>query len=118
MLEALLVADDLDGDHHLVLVVKALQGLAEATRSKLVQDFKSEGQVVLHDDLVVTTLIVEAEVVAKERARLDLVCLQTQKVDLLVVLNLNFFVICHTLVLEKMQGLARRHREMHFINSD
>ena len=36
MLEALLVTDYFDGNHHLVLMVKALEGLAKTTRAKLV----------------------------------------------------------------------------------
>lgn len=46
VLESLLVAYHFDSNHHLLLVVKALQCLSKATRAKFVQHFKSVGQMV------------------------------------------------------------------------
>ena len=118
MLEPLLVANDLDCDDLMQLVVEAFERLTEAARAKLVHNFKAIGQMVLHDDLVVASLVIKAEIVPEQRRCLYLFGLEAQKVDLLVVLNLNLLVIGHALVLEELQGLAARHRESYFIDSD
>ena len=73
---------------------------------------------VLHDDLVVTTLVIKSEVVTKQRASLDLGCLETKEVHLLIVLDLDFLIVCHALVLEDVQCLTRRHWELHFIDAN
>ena len=73
---------------------------------------------VLHDDLIVTSFVIEAEIVPEQRSRLYLFGLEAQKVDLLVVLYLDLLVIGHALVLEELQGLAARHRERDFIDTN
>ena len=65
MLEALLIANNLNGDHRLLHMVEALKSLAEAPGAQLIQHFKSIGQMILYHNLVVTTLIVEAKVVTQ-----------------------------------------------------
>jgi hypothetical protein len=64
MLEPLLVADNFNSYYHTILVVKAFESLAETSRAELVQDFEAVSQMVPHHDLVVTTLVVKAKVVA------------------------------------------------------
>ena len=66
MLEALLVANNFDGDHGLRHVVEALKSLAEATRTQLVQNFESIGKMVLDYHLIVAALIIEAKVVTQQ----------------------------------------------------
>lgn len=118
VLEALLVADDFDSHRHSRLVVKALQGLAETARAKLVQHFKPVGQVILDHDLVVATLIVETKVVAEKRRGFDFCGFKAQEVDLLIILNLDFFIVRHSLVLKELEGLAGRNRELNLIDAD
>ena len=72
MLEALLVADDLDGDYSLTLVIVAFECLTETTRAQFVHDFEAIREMVLHHDLIVTSLIIKPEVVSKQRRCLDL----------------------------------------------
>ena len=71
MLETLLITDDFDGDHCLFHVIEAFERLAKATRAKFVQNFKSVGQMIFHDDLIVTTLIIKAKIVPEQRSCLD-----------------------------------------------
>ena len=67
VLESLLVANYFDSNHHLLLVVKALQSLAKATRAKLVQHFKSVGQMVFELNLVISSFVIKAKVMTKKR---------------------------------------------------
>ena len=118
VLEALLVSDHLDGHHQVVLVVKALKGLSEAARAQLVEHLKAIGEVVLDNDLVVSTLVIEAKVVTQERCGLNLRRIKPQEVDLRVVLNLDLFIVGHTLVLKQLEGLAAGHGELNFVDAD
>ena len=118
VLEALLVADHLDGHHHLRFVVEALQGLPETARAELVDHFEAVSQVVFDDYLVVASLVVETEVVAQKGRRLDLGRFETEEVTVRVVLDLYLFVVRQSLILVELQGLAARHRELHLVDSD
>ena len=57
---------------------------------------------ILQNDLIVTSLVIEAEIVPEQRSCLYLFGLEAQKVDLLVVLYLDLLVIGHALVLEEL----------------
>lgn len=72
VLEPLFVSDHLDGHHLLVLVIKALQSLPKAAGAKFVEHFPPVREMVLHDDLVVTSIIVVAEVVSLQSGTFDL----------------------------------------------
>lgn len=65
VLEALLIADDFNGHYSLQLVIIALQGLTKATRAEFVEDFETVSQVILHDHLVIASLIIKAKIVAQ-----------------------------------------------------
>ena len=71
MLESFLIADYFDCHHRSGLVVIAFQGLSKAARPEFVKHFEPVSQMVLHDNLVVTSFVVKAEVVPKERRSLD-----------------------------------------------
>ena len=73
---------------------------------------------VLHDDLVVTTLVIKSEVVTKQGASLDLGCLKAKEVHFLIVLDLDLLIVCQALVLENVQCLTRRHWELHLIDAN
>jgi hypothetical protein len=63
MLKPFLVTDHFDGHRHASFVVETLEGLAETTRAKFVQDFKTISQMIFQNNLVVATLVVKAKVV-------------------------------------------------------
>ena len=93
VLEPLLVADHLDGHHLLILVVKALQGLPETARAKFIEDLPPVCEVVLHNYLIVASLVVVAIVVALESGAFDLLGFQAQEVDFCVVLDFYLLVV-------------------------
>ena len=118
MLKPLLVAYDLYGHHHLLLVIKAFQSLAKTAGPQLVEHFKPIGQMVLHLNLIVAALVIEAKVMAEERRCLDLRSLETQEVDLLIVLDLELLVVGEALVAEERKGLPTGHRELNLVDAD
>lgn len=118
MLEALLVSNNLDCDHLLHLVIEALESLAETTCADFVQHFKTISQVVLNNDLIVSPLVIKSKVVTKERSCLDFDRIKAEEVDFWIVLNLNFFIICDSLILVKLKRLAASHRELNFIDAN
>lgn len=63
VLEPPLVANQFDRDEFLRLVVEAFKCLAKAALAQELYDLKAVGDVVLHDHLVVPSLIVKAKVV-------------------------------------------------------
>ena len=93
MLEAFLVADDLDGDHGLLLVIEAFESLAKAPGAQLVEHFKPVCQMILQDDLVVASLVIKAEIVAEERLCGYLFGVQAQEVDFWVILDLKLLIV-------------------------
>ena len=117
VLKALFIADDFNGDYSLQLVIIALQGLTKATGAQFVENFKSVSQMVLHDHLVVASLVVKTEVVAQKARGFDLGGFKSEEVHFLVILNFNLFIICHARVLEELEGLAAGHREGNFIGT-
>ena len=94
VLKALFVADNFNGHILLRLVIEALDGLAEAASAKHVNNLKSIANVVVHHDLVISTVIIVAKVVLQERAPFDFLGTFTHVVNLRILLNLNSFIIC------------------------
>ncbi|RUS33896.1 hypothetical protein BC938DRAFT_483365 [Jimgerdemannia flammicorona] len=92
-MEALLVTDDLDGTCLARLVVKSLDNLAKGAFAEGLDNLVAEAQVVLHDNVVVTTLVVEAEVVGRLlRGGLLFLGMLANKVDLRIFKNLGALV--------------------------
>lgn len=73
---------------------------------------------VLHRHLIVTAIVIKAKVVAQKGRCLNLRGFKAKEIHLLVVLNLDFLVICEAGVAEKLEGLAAWHREMGFVDTD
>ena len=73
---------------------------------------------VLNHNLVITTFVIESEVVAKKRWGFNLCRLKSKEVDFLIVLDLDLFIIRHSLVLKELQGLAGRNWELDFVYPD
>lgn len=63
MVEPLLIPDDLDRHKLIGLVVVALEGLPEAALANRLEDLVAVTQVILHDYLIVASVVVEALVV-------------------------------------------------------
>ena len=55
---------------------------------------------ILQNDLIVTSLVIEAEIVTEQRLCWYLLGLKTEEVDLRVVLDLQFLVVRHPRVLK------------------
>ena len=70
LMEALLVADDLDSDRHLLLVVERPHDLPKGTLAQHAGDLVTVADVIALDDAVVASIVVEAVVVLRHaRAR-------------------------------------------------
>lgn len=82
MLESLFIANYFDCYHCPRLVVEAFKCLSKTARPQFVEHLKPVGQVILHDHLVVATLVVEAKVVPEERRSFDFGRVQPQEVNL------------------------------------
>ena len=77
-------------------MIEALQSLSKATRAELVHDFEAICQMVLHDYLVITSLVIKSEVVPQKRGCLNLFCIDAEEVNFLVILNFYLFIIGHS----------------------
>lgn len=64
VLESFLIANDFDCHHLMFFMVKTFECLAETTAADLVKDFVPKGKLVFHDNLIITSVIVKAKVVA------------------------------------------------------
>lgn len=73
---------------------------------------------VFYDNLVVSTLVIKAKVVAKEGGSFDFRRVKTKEVDFRVVLNLDLFIVSHSLVLEELKSLSTRHWEGYLVDAD
>ena len=65
MVKPLLVSDDFYGHKLVGFVVVAFQSLTKTTFSKRLKNFVSVAKVVFHDNLVITSIIIETLVVRK-----------------------------------------------------
>ena len=65
MVEALLVANDLDSDRLARAVVATMQNLPKGTFTQRIHDFIPEGQVIMHDDLIVASLVIISVIVRR-----------------------------------------------------
>jgi hypothetical protein len=93
VMEPLLVANDLDGDHVARLVIAALEHLSERALAEDVDDLVAVHDVVMRDEEVVATVVVKAVVVCRVLfGILLLVAVRADKVDLLVLLDLLLLV--------------------------
>ena len=110
LVEAPLVADDLDREVGLGLVVKCLDDVAVGPFAKPFQDFISVGHVVVLDALVAVLFVVEAKVVVLGLRCANLARRRTDVPDLWVLANLFFLVVRQDFVV-LLQGLSRCHGE-------
>ena len=94
MLEFLLISDDFDCHNLTSLVVNTLQGLPERAFSEKLNDLKSVGNVVLKDNIVVTSFIVISVIVLLLLRPFDLFRAQAQEVANFVVEDFAFLVLC------------------------
>ena len=92
-------------------MVKTFECLAETTAADLVKDFVPKGKLVFHDNLIITSVIVKAKVVAVLGWSFDLGRSEPKKEDFWVVLNLNLLVIWKTLVTIELHCLSGAHWE-------
>jgi hypothetical protein len=102
-------------------VIKTLECLAKTSRAELVNDLPPVRQMVIKHNCVVPSVIIEPIIVALKRGRLDLLCPNAEEIDLWVVLNLYFLIVCHPFGLEQIESLLGRHGELaalriHLIN--
>lgn len=93
MLEPLLVPDQLNCHQFFCFVIETFQGLAEAAFTEEFNYLKSESYVILHDNLIVTSLIVKTKVVGVKRGPLDFLGADTKVVYLLVIKDFTFLMI-------------------------
>lgn len=86
VMEAFLVADDLDSNHITRLVIAALENLSERSLPENVNDLVAEHDVVVRDDEIVSAFVVVAEVVERDFLCCGLlVAVGADEVDLAVV---------------------------------
>lgn len=74
VLESFLIPDNFNGNHLLLFVIKAFESLAKASAAQLVKHLISVGQLILHNDLIVSSLIIVAKIVVVERRTFNLRC--------------------------------------------
>ena len=65
---------------------------------------------VLHDDLVIASIIVVSKIVALQRRTLNFLTIKAKEVHFCVALNLNLFVVCQLRTVE-CQRLSIAHRK-------
>lgn len=93
VLEPFLISDQLNCNQFFGFVIKAFQGLAEASFTQEFNYLKSESYVILHDNLIVASLIVKTKVVGVKRRTLNFVRANTKIVYLLIIKDFTFLMI-------------------------
>lgn len=91
-------------------MIAAVEYLAEGTFTKRVDDFVSEGQVIMHDDLIISTLVVVAVVISRivQRSRV-LRALATNIVHAWVIQNFLALKLGKVLCLVALEDSWCRH---------
>ena len=64
VLKSFLVADNFNGYHLLLFVVKTFESLPKAATANLVKNFIPKSKMVFYNDLVISTLVIITEIVA------------------------------------------------------
>lgn len=112
VLVSLFILDDLDRHNLIGLVVQTLERLSKAALSQEVDNLVPIVNMVLHDDLVVTILVIVARIVQLSRRHsIDFVSIQAQKVHLLVVKKLCLLKVSHA-VFESLECLSHSQGEL------
>ena len=97
LVEALLVAKDLECYHFLLLVVEALEDLTKGTLTDAFLHLESVGNVIVHLADVLALLVIEASVLGAvgrgERLSVVFALEDVQVVDLVVLQNLRLLVV-------------------------
>ena len=116
MLELLFVPDDLDCDVFSCFMVECLQRLAERSFAKEVNHFKPVSYVVTQHYIVVSSVVVEAEVVLVILDSFNLLRADAEEVDLPVVKDLALFELSYFFPFEIMlKNFCARQRKLNLL---
>lgn len=94
MMESLLIPDDLYSDMFVGFVVEALDGLPETSLAQKLLNLIPVAQMVFHDNLVVTTVIIVAVVEFCIVFAMDFSGVQSKEVDFLEILDFMLLILC------------------------
>ena len=92
MKKLFLVSHDFNSDVLIVLMIKAFQTLSKASGPKFWSNFVSIGNMIFQYYIVVALLISVTVIFFKQRA-LNLLCLQTKKINLLIVHYFTLLIV-------------------------
>jgi hypothetical protein len=109
MLKSLFIPYQLYSHILLSLMIVAFNSLTETSLAKKFNNFKSICDMVFEHDLIVTSLVVIAKVIGVQGRSLDLLGFNAKVVDLLVVEDLSFLVVCQVSH-EELQCFSRGDR--------
>ena len=97
------------------LIVIAFECLAETAFSNKLLYLITIANMILDNHLVITLVIIIAEIELIICIALDLWGVQTEVVDLRVVKDLKFFIVCE-IIFEQFQCLLSRNRILNILN--
>jgi len=99
-MEALFIPDDLDGDGLSRAMVPTMEDLTKGAFAKSVNDFVSECQMVMVDNLIIASVVVIAIIVRRiVQSRKILLATCTDVIYVLIVKNFLSFIVAQILVL-------------------